>query len=128
MPRGFELWTIPKGFFLILRHHPGWQAQGRALLEHVCAALGQVAGLPEYNARQMALYERHAGELPFEVIKGTACMQTETTRAGAPVTLITEFPDETVEDDAFRFAHGVQMQAVLAAVSAWQQLAKTAPK
>lgn len=128
VPRGFELWTIPKGFFLILRHHPGWQAQGRALLEHVCAALGQVAGLPEYNARQMALYERHAGELPFEVIKGTACMQTETTRAGAPVTLITEFPDETVEDDAFRFAHGVQMQAVLAAVSAWQQLAKTAPK
>ena len=22
LPRGFELWTIPKGFFLILRHHP----------------------------------------------------------------------------------------------------------
>ena len=125
VPRGFELWTIPKGFFLILRHQPGWEAEGRALLEHVSAALTQVAGLSDYNARQMALYERHAGELPFEVINGTACMQTETTRAGAPVTLITEFPDETVEGEAFRFAHLVQMQTVLAAVNAWQLVSKT---
>ena len=127
VPRGFELWTIPKGFFLILRHHPGWQAQGRALLEQVSAALRQVAGLNEYNARQMALYQRHAGELRFEVINGTACTQSETTRAGAPVTLITEFPDETIDNEHFQFAHTVQMQTVLAAVSAWQGLAKTGP-
>jgi hypothetical protein len=122
VPRGFELWTIPKGFFLILRHHPGWQAQGRALLEQVSAALRKVDGLPAYNARQMALYERHAGELPFEVINGTACTQSETTRPGPPVTLITEFPDETVDEDRFRFAHTVQMATVLAAASAWQEL------
>jgi hypothetical protein len=128
VPRGFELWTIPKGFFLILRHHPGWKAQGRALLEHVSAALLKVAGLSEYNARQMALYERHAGELPFEVINGTACLQSETTRVGAPVTLITEFPDETVDKESFRFAHTVQMQTVLAAVNAWQALARTGSK
>jgi hypothetical protein len=126
VPRGFELWTIPKGFFLILRHHPGWQAQGRALLERVSAALLQVDGLPAYNARQMALYERHAGELPFEVINGTACSVSETTRPGPPVTLITEFPDETVHDERFRFAHTVQMATVLAAVSAWQQLSGSA--
>ncbi|MBK5205281.1 MAG: peptidase M14 [Polaromonas sp.] len=124
VPRSFELWTIPKGFFLILRHHPGWQTQGRALLEHVSAALLKVAGLPAYNARQMALYKHHAGELPFEVIHGTACTQTETTRPGAPVTLITEFPDETVNGERFRFAHSVQMETVLAAVSAWQELAR----
>lgn len=124
VPRSFELWTIPKGFFLILRHHPGWQAQGRALLEHVSAALLKVAGLPAYNARQMALYKHHAGDLPFEVIHGTACTQTETTRPGAPVTLITEFPDETVDGERFRFAHTVQMETVLAAVSAWQELAR----
>jgi hypothetical protein len=122
VPRGFELWMIPKGFFLILRHHPGWQAQGRALLERVSATLLQVEGLPAYNARQMALYECHAGELPFEVINGTACFQSETTRPGPPVTLITEFPDETVHDERFRFAHSVQMATVLAAVNAWQQL------
>lgn len=124
VPRGFELWTIPKGFFLILRHHPGWQAQGRALLEHVSAALLKVAGLPAYNARQIALYERHAGELPFEVIHGSACTQSETTRPGAPITLITEFPDETVDGEPFRFAHTVQMETVLAAVSAWQGLTR----
>ncbi|GKS97967.1 hypothetical protein AVKW3434_01285 [Acidovorax sp. SUPP3434] len=121
VPRGFGLWTVPKGFFLILRHHPGWQAEGRALLERVAAALQGVPGLPEYNARQMALYERHAGALPFEVIHGTACTQSENPR-GAPVTLITEFPDETVSGDAFRFAHGVQKAAVLAAVDAWQAI------
>lgn len=124
VPRGFELWTIPKGFFLILRHHPGWQAQGRALLEHVSAALLKVAGLPAYNARQMALYHHHAGQLPFEVINGSACTQSETTRPGAPVTLITEFPDETVDGERFRFAHSVQMETVLAAVSAWQRLTR----
>ena len=125
VPRGFELWTISKGFFLILRHHPGWQAQGRALLEGVTEALRKVTGLPEYNTRQMALHERHAGKLPFEVINGTACLQEETTRPGAPVTLITEFPDETVDGERVRFAHAVQMQTVLAAVSAWQGLEKT---
>ncbi|MBC7446137.1 MAG: peptidase M14, partial [Polaromonas sp.] len=116
LPRGFELWTIPKGFFLILRHHPGWAARGRALLEQVSAALGQVDGLAGYNARQMALYERHAGALPFEVLNGTACVQSESERPGAPLTLITEFPDETVHGEAFRFAHTVQMRATLAAV------------
>jgi hypothetical protein len=126
LPRGFELWSIPKGFFLILRHHPGWQAQGRTLLELVSAALSKVAGLPEYNASQLALYQRHSGELPFEVINGIACTQSETTRPGAPVTLITEFPDETVDGEQFRFAHTVQMEAVLASVNAWQALSRAA--
>jgi hypothetical protein len=124
IPRGFELWTIPKGFFLILRHHSGWQAEGRALLEHVSSALAKVAGLPAYNARQMALYERHAGNRSFEVLNGCACTQSEVNHRGAPVTLITEFPDETVEGERFRFAHTVQMETILAAVSAWQELAR----
>ena len=126
LPRSFELWTIPKGFFLILRHHPGWAARGRALLERVSAALGQVDGLAGYNARQMALYERHAGQLPFEVLNGMACLQSESIHTGAPLTLITEFPDETVHGEAFRFAHTVQMSATLAAVQAWQDIADCA--
>ncbi|WCM91550.1 peptidase M14 [Acidovorax sp. NCPPB 2350] len=121
VPRGFGLWTIPKGFFLILRYHAGWEAHGRALLERVAAELRGVPGLPEYNARQMALYERHAGALPFEVIHGTACTQSEVPR-GAPVTLITEFPDETVDGEAFRFAHTAQCAAVLAAARAWRDI------
>jgi hypothetical protein len=124
LPQGFELWTVPKGFFLVLRHHPGWQAEARALVEQVCAALARVAGLAEFNARQLALYRRHAGEVPFEVIQGIACAVSEVDRPGAPVTLVTEFPDETIHGDAFRFAHTVQMETVLAAVRAWQSLAR----
>ncbi|MDA8520573.1 peptidase M14 [Acidovorax sp. NCPPB 4044] len=121
VPRGFGQWTIPKGFFLILRYHAGWEAQGRALLERVAAALQEVPGLVDFNARQIALYERHAGPMPFEVLHGTACTQSEVPR-GAPVTLITEFPDETVDGDDFRFAHTAQCAAVLAAVRAWQDI------
>ena len=126
VPRGFEQWMLPKGFFLILRHHAGWQEPGRALLQKVTAALVHVPGLPEYNARQMALYEHHAGAIPFEVLHGTACMQSEST-GDAPVTLITEFPDETVDGDAFRFAHTVQMATVLAAEQAWQRIMGRTP-
>ena len=125
VPRGFELWTIPKGFFLILRHHPGWRNEAMALLHAVCAALSEVPGLPAFNARQMALYERHAGKLQFDVLNGTAYTATEMASPdSAPVTLITEYPDETVEGDDFRLAHTAQMQAVLAATSAWQKLAR----
>lgn len=125
VPHGFELWTIPKGFFLILRHQAGWGREARALLDQVCAALAALPGLADYNARQLALYEQHAGRLPFEVVQGTACAVSEVERPGsAPVTLITEFPDETVYGQAFRFAHTVQMATVLAAVDAWQGLAR----
>ncbi len=127
VPRGFEMWTVPKGFFLILRHHPGWETEGRALLEQVSTALAQLPGLVEFNARQMAVYEQHAGGFPFEVLHGTAITQSEIVRPGTPpVTLITEFPDETVDGDAFRFAHTVQMHTALAAVEAWQTLARPA--
>jgi hypothetical protein len=124
LPQGFELWTVPKGFFLVLRHHPGWGAQARALLEQVGSALAEVPGLAEFNARQLALYEKHAGGLPFELVHGMACSVTEVDRPGAPVTLVTEFPDETIHGDAFRFAHTVQMETVLAAVKAWQEIAR----
>jgi hypothetical protein len=124
LPQGFELWTIPKGFFLIVRHHAGWEGAARALMEQVSAALAQVPGLSDFNARQIALYERHAGPVPFEVLHGFACSLSEVDRPGAPVTLITEFPDETVLGDDFRFAHQVQMEAALAARRAWQALAR----
>ncbi|MBY0409603.1 MAG: peptidase M14, partial [Burkholderiaceae bacterium] len=126
IPRGFELWTIPKGFFLILRYHPGWQMEAMALLHAVCTALSQLPGLAAFNARQMALYERHAGKLQFDTLHGTAYTATESANPdSAPVTLITEYPDETIEGDDFRQAHTVQMHTVLAATAAWQKLART---
>lgn len=66
----------PRGF-LILRYHPGWQNEAMALLHAVCTALNEVPGLTAFNARQMALYECHAGTLQFEVLHGLAYTATE---------------------------------------------------
>ena len=119
IPRGFELWTVPKGFFLIVRHHTGWAAQARALTEHVCRALARNADLMAFNAAQRATYNAHAGDLPFEIIHGTACMISEVNRPGsAALTLITEFPDETIHGAPFILAHDCQTAAVLAEVDA----------
>lgn len=122
VPRGFDAWMLPKGFFLILRYHAGWQEPARALLQAVCRQLAQVPGLADFNQRQQAVYAQHAGPLPFALLHGTACTEAQTAH-DAPVTLITEFPDETVHGPAFRFAHTVQMHAALAAVQAWQHIA-----
>ncbi|MEG1280515.1 MAG: peptidase M14 [Comamonas sp.] len=122
VPQNFDLWTIPKGFFLILRHHHGWQAEAEALAEQVTHALQQVPGLPQYNARQLDLYQRHSGRQPFMLINGTPCTISANNASPAPVTLITEFPDQTLTGDALIFAHTVQRAAVLATYAAWQQI------
>ena len=126
IPRGFDLWTVPKGFFLILRHLPGWGDQARQLAEHVCRRLAERVDLMAFNAAQLATYNRHAGELPFEVIHGTACTISEVDRPGPALTLITEFPDETVHGDPFILAHDTQTATVLAAVEALSLLSPTA--
>ncbi len=122
VPRGFEPWMLPKGFFLIVRHEAGHGDRAMALIQSVTAALREVPGLVEFNARQIALYERHAGPIPFETLHGFPYIVTERAHDVA-VTLITEFPDETVHGESFRFAHTVQMHATLAAVAAWQRIA-----
>jgi hypothetical protein len=122
LPRGFEHWTLPKGFFLILRHHPGWAEPGRALLAAVAARLSAVPGLIAFNRRQMEICAAHAGDAPHEAVHGMPCRVAEDARHPVPLTLITEFPDETICGDAFRFAHEVQMTAVLAAEEAYAAL------
>jgi hypothetical protein len=109
---------VPKGFFLILRHRPGWADRARQLADHVCRRLAERADLMAFNAAQLATYNRHAGELPFEVIHGTACTISEVDRPGPALTLITEFPDETVHGGPFILAHDTQTATVLAAVEA----------
>jgi len=125
IPPGFADWMLPKGHFLIICHHPGWQHAARALLENVCAELlCRVPELGAFNAGQQRLYLTHAGQQPFDMLHGIACVQYE--KCGdTPVTLITEFPDETLQGAAYRFAHTVQMHTVLAAYAAWQRIHPT---
>lgn len=123
IPRGFDFWTIPKGFFLIVRHHAGWGDRARRLTEHVCRQLASSQALMQFNRKQLASYNAHAGDLPFEVIHGTACMISEVDRQGtAALTLITEFPDETIYGAPFVFAHDAQTATVLAAVDGMRLL------
>ena len=118
VPSGFESWTLPCGFFLILRHHLGRRAQGLAFLELLTAALARNPDLVAMNSAQMSLRDAHAG--PAEdalVLHDIACRLSEDTRSAAPFTLITEYPDETIVGDAFCRAHGVQRDTVLEAAA-----------
>lgn len=121
LPRGFQDWTLPRGFFLILRHHPGWGGAARQLLEGVTQRLGQQPGLAAFNAAQMAMAAGY-GCKPGEAIGGFACHLTEDYRAAMPLTLITEYPDETLSGAPFIAAHDAQCAAVIAAYDAFQAL------
>ncbi|KQV65217.1 M14 family metallopeptidase [Rhizobium sp. Root1220] len=128
VPRGFGMWTLPKGFFLIMRHHPNFEEHAEILLDRVTRHLGKIPGLLAFNDRQVALYEIHAGETGFRVINGFPCLSSVDDRHTVPMTLITEYPDETIYGDAFVAGHEAQMETVLSAYEAWQEIgaAKTA--
>ncbi|WP_172125794.1 MULTISPECIES: peptidase M14 [unclassified Devosia] len=123
VPRNFALWTVPKGFFLVLRHQPGYRAQSERLAREVARRLNGVPGLAELNARQIELYRAHAGALTFDIYSGFPVNITEFPDLKVPVTLITEYPDETIYGDAFQLGHEAQTQTVLAAYDVWQEIA-----
>ncbi|MGV1905858.1 M14 family metallopeptidase [Agrobacterium cavarae] len=122
VPRNFAMWTLPKGFFLIIRHHPDWERQAEALLDKVTGHLGAIPGLLDYNNRQIALYEIHAGETGFRIINGFPCLSSVDDRHTVPMTLITEYPDETIYGEDFITGHTAQMETVLSAYDAWQDI------
>lgn len=122
VPRNFAMWTLPKGFFLIARYHAGWAAQAAQLLDKVTKHLGAIPGLLDYNDRQIALYEVHAGETGFRIINGFPCLADIDDRHTVPMTLITEYPDETIYGEAFVAGHTAQMETVLSAYRAWQEI------
>ncbi|MGF9566466.1 M14 family metallopeptidase [Neorhizobium sp. JUb45] len=127
VPRNFAMWTLPKGFFLVMRHHAGWTSQAEAMLDHVTRHLGAIPGILDYNNRQIALYETHAGETGFRIINGFPCLSSVDDRHTVPLTLITEYPDETIYGDDFIAGHTAQMETVISAYDAWQLLQADAP-
>ena len=121
LPRGYEDWTLPRGFRLILRHHPGWAAPARRLIEGVAARLGQLPGLTDFNHAQIALAQR-LGVGPGEMIGGFSCRLDENARMPLPLVLVTDYPDETLSGEAFIAAHEAQRAATIAAYEAFQDL------
>eukprot|EP01037_Dinobryon_pediforme_P013325 gene13325-13439_t len=92
VPPGFESWTLPCGYFLILRHHPGRRAEGVAFLERLTEALAGNAELMAMNRAQMDLRAAHGGadQDTALLLNGISCRLSEDTRSAAPFTLITE--------------------------------------
>jgi hypothetical protein len=119
LPPGFEEWSLPKGFFLILAHHPHRRAEAEALLEAVAAELAQDPALVALNRRHLAARRAHVDQEPFTVRHDVACALSPSSASPAPLTLITEAPDETVLGDDFVLLHTAQMRAALAAVGAY---------
>ncbi|SDE77773.1 hypothetical protein [Limimaricola pyoseonensis] len=115
IPRGFGQWTIPKGFFLILRHDPAHEDLARTVLR---AGLEALEGFPELaaqNRRMLDLYRRYVGAESFEVHAGCIPFTVSaTSEALYPVTLITEAADETVGGEDFRIAQEGQYRVVRA--------------
>ncbi|MFK4825014.1 M14 family metallopeptidase [Paenochrobactrum sp. BZR 588] len=124
VPRGFGMWTLPKGFFLIVRHHSEWLKQSEELVDHVTRHLSAITGLVDYNNSQIALFEKHAGETGFRIINGFPCLISVDDRHMVPMTLITEYPDETIYGDDFIRGHTAQMETVLSAYDALQNLSR----
>lgn len=122
VPRGFGMWTLPKGFFLIMRHHDEWSERAENFIDQVTRKLAAIPGLLAFNAAQIDLYRIHAGDTGFRIINGFPCMISVDDRHDVPLTLITEYPDETIYGDAFIAAHTAQMATVVAAYDAWQNL------
>lgn len=123
VPRGFALWALPKGFFLIVRHEDGWGDFARRFIERVAHRLA--AELPEMialNAGQIAAYRAHVGEVPFEIVAGIPCQVGGPTRATAPIELITEYPDESIDGPAYRLGHESQFRAAVAATEIFAEM------
>ncbi len=122
VPRSFAMWTLPKGFFLIIRHHASWEKEAEHLIDHVTKHLASIDGLVACNNAQISLFEQHAGETGFRIVNGFPCLVGVDDRHTVPLTLITEYPDETVYGDAFVKGHTAQMETVLASYDALQAL------
>ncbi|MCV2402048.1 peptidase M14 [Marinomonas sp. C2222] len=127
VPKGFDMWTLPKGFFIILRHRPQkeWREYAEAFLTLVTNELSKIKGLMEFNAKQISLYQKYTGENNFRFINGFPCLISTSKSEDVPIQLITEYPDETLYDEHFIEGHTVQKHTVLAAYHAHQKLSNS---
>jgi hypothetical protein len=128
LPRGFEAWTMPKGFFLIIVHQKGWGEIAQALLADVSARLAEDPALIAFNAAQMDAMRAHTAESAFGVINGIPFYLSEAATYGTPLTVITEAPDETIFGAAFVMQQTTQMRAALACVEAYRRRSVDLPR
>jgi hypothetical protein len=122
LPKGFEDWSMPRGFFLILMHHPGWAEAAQSLLEFVSATLAEDPELVALNRRQIAIARTHSPMQSFPVKNDVFYILSESESCATPLMVITEAPDETVYGAAFQLLQRTQMRAALACVEAMRRI------
>ncbi|PDT43755.1 peptidase M14 [Sinorhizobium fredii] len=122
VPYGFEAWTVPKGFFVIMRHHEEWAQAAEWLVDRVTARLNLVRNLVEFNSTQIDLFGKHLGETGLHMINGIPCSIYADHKSAVPLTFVTEYPDQTIYGSAFVAGHDAQTEFVLAAYEAYQQM------
>ncbi len=119
VPRNFSRWTIPKGFFLIMRYQPAYKAMAEEVLQ---VAIEAVMGYPEQVAMNKEMLSRYlgtVGEADFPIAHDVVpYSMAEYPNQDYPIELITEAPDETVQGDWFRIAQESHYRVVMA-VARW---------
>ena len=116
------MWTLPKGFFLIMNYHHAWAERAEIFLAQLTEKLAEVSGLLAFNRQQIDLYTLHTGSTGFRIIGGFPCMLAADDEQDVPLALTTEYPDKTCHGAPFIAAHDVQTATVLAAYEAFQNL------
>jgi hypothetical protein len=122
LPKGFEDWSMPRGFFLIITHHPGWAEAAHRLLDSVSATLAEDPELVALNRRQIEIARVHSPMQDFPVKNDVFYIMSESESCATPLMVITEAPDETVYGAAFQLLQRTQMRAALACVEAMRRI------
>jgi hypothetical protein len=117
VPQGYADWMLPRGFFLIFRHHPGLRAQALRFLRALTAELAHDARLVEMNRFQLKLRQAHGQAEDALVMSDIPVRLAENTQSRVPFMMITEYPDETLTGEAFIRAHDTQRATILAAAA-----------
>jgi hypothetical protein len=122
LPKAFEDWSMPKGFFLILVYHDGWRDAAEAMLDRVTVRLAEDGDLVAFNRRQIDAALAHSEPPPFAVRNGIAYFLSQGDDYAAPLTIITEAPDETIYGPDFVFQQQTQFRAALICAEEWHSL------
>jgi hypothetical protein len=122
VPRGFATWSLPKGFFLIVRYQAAYKDLALQWLEALAESVSRLPGVAQFNRAQLQRYESYLGVSGFELKHGIACMVSQNDQQNVGVKLVTEFPDETIAGEEFVFAQQVQTDTVRLACLHWWRL------
>lgn len=101
LPSGFESWSLPRGFFLIMRHRPSGRPSAPCTRwPRSCPQIG----LATLNTAQRRRRTYGATDSDTMMVSTIACHLHSDPHL-PPMLLITEYPDETLTGPAFRAAH-----------------------